>query len=139
MSRLTATGLEVLLLLAFLAYAYPASAPAWLPFVDPTAVCYQDSDWGGHCEEHLYLVPTGVTQWVQASLSTETLRTCVMDFAGTANNQSFTAVCSFDLYGLQSNESYEVTSEFTVSLYSTRTLLSSTVAYSTPITVFIPP
>jgi hypothetical protein len=93
---------------------------AWLPFVAPTANCYQDSNWYGHCEVVIYHIPPETTYWIGTGIylddSPPPWRTCVQPLKGTARNNSYTIPCSFDFHGIQLNQYHRLSSEFVICL-----------------------
>lgn len=92
----------------------------WLPFIAPTADCYQDSDGHGHCEVVIYHIPRGITYWVGAGIYLDDgptpSHTCAQSLKGAARNNSYTIVCSFDFHDVQLNQYHSLSSEFVICL-----------------------
>lgn len=110
----------------------------YLPFVAPTADCYQESNWNGRCETVIYHIPLGITYSIGAGIYVDgnLWHTCVQSLKGIPRNNSYTVICSFDLHGMQSNQDHTLSSEFVVSSVSDSwRFIQSARVFSIPIIV----
>jgi hypothetical protein len=90
----------------------------------------------GHCEVELYGFVTGTNYSIGIGIyfDGDFYTACV--FKGTMSDQSYTAICPFDLKGLQPNLPHSVFAHFAIYLWL-RSYIESVDVFSIPVKVFV--